>query len=163
MVSAGILAHATERIDIRSTVPVNGPMVTRSPVFIPFSNWIKMPVIISFTSVWAPNEMASPSAPAPASSGAIFTPTSESRIIAVMVLIMTASALRNNVSSVRARAPVAGGREYLRPGGFLSAGEQRPADGGEEQNQRDANQHIHRFLPGAVLHPVPEIKQSPGA
>ncbi|SBL40682.1 Uncharacterised protein [Klebsiella michiganensis] len=89
---------------MRSTVPVNGPMVTRSPVFMPFSNWMKIPVIISLTRVCAPNEIARPSAPAPASSGAIFTPTSESRIMIVMVLMTTASALRNSVSSVRARA-----------------------------------------------------------
>lgn len=76
----------------------------QSPVFIPFSNWINMPVIMSLTVVCAPNEMASPNAPAPASSGAMFTPISESRIITVMVLITTASALRNSVSSVRARA-----------------------------------------------------------
>ncbi len=67
MVSAGVRRTPTERIDIRSTVPVNGPMVTRSPVFIPFSNWIKNTGDNIFTSVWAPNEMASPSAPAPAS------------------------------------------------------------------------------------------------
>lgn len=104
MIGAGILTYPTERIDIRSTVPVKGPMVTRSPVFIPFSNWINMPVIMSLTRVCAPNEMASPNAPALASSGAMFTPISESRIITVMVLITTASALRNSVSSVRARA-----------------------------------------------------------
>ncbi|VGQ03493.1 hypothetical protein SB00610_05046 [Klebsiella quasipneumoniae subsp. similipneumoniae] len=87
-------------------------MVTRSPVFIPFSNWIKMPVIMSLTRVCAPNEMASPNAPAPASSGAILTPISESKIITVMVLITTASALRNRVSSVRARA-LGSGRPWI--------------------------------------------------
>ena len=59
---------------------------------------------MSFTSVCEPKEIARPSAPAPASSGAIFTPISESTIIIVMVLMMTASALRNRVSNVRARA-----------------------------------------------------------
>ncbi|MNP13017.1 hypothetical protein D3C76_1052800 [compost metagenome] len=63
-----------------------------------------MPVMMSFTSVWEPKEIASPSAPAPASSGAIFTPISDSTIMMVMVLITTASALRNSVNSVRARA-----------------------------------------------------------
>ena len=46
---------------------------------------------------------------------------------------------------------------------LYQAGEQRPADGGEEQDQRDADNHIHCLLPGAVMYPVPEIEQPPGA
>ncbi|SVK54525.1 Uncharacterised protein [Acinetobacter baumannii] len=89
---------------MRSTVPVMPLTVTYSPVFMPFSNWMNTPVITSFTSVWAPKLMASPSAPAPASSGAMFSPTCDSTIITVMVLITIANTLRNSVSSVRSRA-----------------------------------------------------------
>ncbi|CSS07628.1 Uncharacterised protein [Shigella sonnei] len=60
--------------------------------------------MISFTSVCEPNEIARPNAPAPASNGAILTPISDNTIMMVMVLIITASALRNSVSRVRVRA-----------------------------------------------------------
>ena len=46
---------------------------------------------------------------------------------------------------------------------FNQAGEQRPANRREEQDQRDADQHIHRFLPAAVMHPLPKIEQAPRA
>ena len=45
---------------------------------------------------------------------------------------------------------------------FDQAGKQRPAYCGEKQNQHDADQNINRLLTGAVVQPVPEIKQSPG-
>ncbi len=82
----------------------------------------------------------------------------------VMVLITTASALRNSVSSVRARG--AGQRSTVNvrcQPVFNQAGEQRPANRREEQDQRDTNQHINRFLPAAVMHPLPEIEQPPCA
>lgn len=46
---------------------------------------------------------------------------------------------------------------------FNQAGQNRPANGGEEEDQGDADQHIHRFLPGIVVQPFPEVKQAPGA
>lgn len=46
---------------------------------------------------------------------------------------------------------------------FNQAGQNRPANGGEEEDQGDADQHIHRFLPGIVMQPFPEVKQAPGA
>ena len=44
---------------------------------------------------------------------------------------------------------------------FDKACQQRPADGGEEQDQRDTNKNINGLFPRAVMQPVPEIKQPP--
>ena len=46
---------------------------------------------------------------------------------------------------------------------FDQAGQHRPADGREEEDEGDADQHIHRFLPGIVMQPFAEVKQAPGA
>ncbi len=54
MIGAGILTYPHGRIDIRSTVPVEGPMVTRSPVFIPFSKLDKYASDNVFDQVCAP-------------------------------------------------------------------------------------------------------------
>ena len=44
---------------------------------------------------------------------------------------------------------------------FDKACQQRPADGGEEQDQRDTNKNIDGLFSRTVMQPVPEIKQSP--
>ena len=94
----------TERMVSFSTTPVVPPAVTTSPSFIAFSNWMKAPVMMSCTSFWAPKPMASPSTPAPASSGPMFTPISDRISMAARMASVIMKALRSNARSVRSRA-----------------------------------------------------------
>ncbi|UMX64738.1 hypothetical protein MJ588_09610 [Klebsiella pneumoniae] len=95
----------------------------------------------------------------------MFTAISESRIITVMVLITTASALRNSVSSVRARA-LGSGRPWISDASRFSIrlARTQSANGGEEEDRGDADQHIHRLsLPDIVVQPFPGSQSRPRA
>ncbi len=65
----------------------------------------------------------------------------------VMVLIITARALRNSVSRVRVGRWVAGGHEYPKPAGFRSNCEHRPANRREEKDECDTDQDSTVFCP----------------
>ena len=65
-----------------STVPLRPPSVTTSPTCMAFSSSRNKPVIRSCTSFCEPKPTAMPTTPAPASSGAMFTPNSLSTISA---------------------------------------------------------------------------------
>ncbi len=125
--------------------------MTRSPVFIPFSNWINMPVIMSLTRVCAPNEMASPNAPAPASTRRNVYPNFREQDHHRD----GADHHRQRVAKQRQQrpGPRAGQRTAMNircQPVFNQAGQNRPANGGEEEDQGDADQHIHRFCPASL-------------
>ena len=97
-----------------STVPVTPPTVITSPTLIAFSNWMKMPVMMSCTMRCAPKPMARPSTPAEASRGAMSSPISDSVTISVITTIMMVAALRVSVSNVCSRALALSSRSGLR-------------------------------------------------
>ncbi|MCY1532726.1 hypothetical protein D9M68_680140 [compost metagenome] len=94
----------TERIVIFSTVPNTPATCTTSFSFMPFSSWMKMPVMMSCTSFCAPKPMARPTTPAPAISGPTSMPICDSSTISVIVTMTISAALRNSASRVRSRA-----------------------------------------------------------
>ena len=63
-----------------------------------------MPEKMSLTRVWAPKPTATPTTPAPASSGPIWTPIEDSAISTAVTPITTSRTLRRIGSSVRSRA-----------------------------------------------------------
>ena len=94
----------SERTVIPSTVPVIPATVTTSPSLMAFSIWMNAPVMMSFTRVCAPKEMARPTTPAPAISGPMSTPISDRESSRAMTRITTVEAFRNSWNSVRSRA-----------------------------------------------------------
>ena len=92
------------RTDRFSTVPDRPDTVTASPTCIAFSSSRKMPVIRSRTSVCEPKPIATPTMPAPASSGPMFTPISDSTIMPATITMVIDSVVRSSGSSVRSRA-----------------------------------------------------------
>ncbi|KAG1173999.1 hypothetical protein G6F35_016701 [Rhizopus arrhizus] len=94
----------TERIVMRSTVPNTPATCTTSFSFMPFSSWMKTPVMMSCTSFCAPKPMARPTTPAPAISGPTSMPICDSSTISVIATITISAALRNSASRVRSRA-----------------------------------------------------------
>ena len=93
-----------ERMDSASTTPASPLTLTTSPTEMESSNRMKTPVITSWTSFWAPKPMARPITPAPASSGAMSTPSSESTIMLTITVSTTSTALRRSGNRVRVRA-----------------------------------------------------------
>ncbi len=68
-----------------STSPTSSPIRIRSPLPKVSSKSRKKPEITSFTNVCAPNPMARPAMPAPASSARMSKPRMESTVTPVMV------------------------------------------------------------------------------
>ncbi len=93
-----------ERMESCSTVPDSPPTVIRSPTATASSSRRNTPVMMSRTSVCEPKPMASPITPAPASSGAMFTPICASVVSPTTTASTTPSAVRASGSSVRTRA-----------------------------------------------------------
>ncbi len=91
----------TERF---STTPERPETVTWSPTCMAFSSSRKMPVMRSCTSFCEPKPIATPTIPAPASSGAVFTPISLKTISTTITRMVMSSVVRNNGSNVRSRA-----------------------------------------------------------
>ena len=63
-----------------------------------------MPVIRSWTSFWDPKPTATPTMPAPASSGPMLRPISDSTIMPPTIRMVISSEVRSSGSSVRKRA-----------------------------------------------------------
>ena len=59
---------------------------------------------MSRTSVWAPKPMATPTTPAPASSGPTSMPSADSAVSTTITMSAAATVLRTIGSSVRSRA-----------------------------------------------------------
>ena len=92
------------RMERFSTVPLMPPSVTTSPTCMVFSSSRNRPVITSCTRRWLPKASATPNTPAPASSGAMLMPISDSTISPTKTQIATSRAERNIGSKVRSRA-----------------------------------------------------------
>ena len=103
------------RTDRFSTVPDRPETVTLSPTCMAFSSSRKMPVIRSCTSFCEPKPIATPMMPAPASSGAMLMPISDSTIMPATTTMVITRADRISGSSVRNRA---GSRQLLVLGEF---------------------------------------------
>ena len=92
------------RMVMPSTSPLLPPISITSPMLMVPSNMKNAPAMTSLTSDCAPKPTARPMTPAPASSGAMSTPTSD-RMTRIVIAVMTMRrALRISGSSVRTRA-----------------------------------------------------------
>ena len=87
-----------------------------SPTCMAFSSSRKMPVIRSCTSFCEPKPIATPTMPAPASSGPMFTPISDSTIMPATITMVISSVVRSSGSSVRSRAERAACASRVKPG-----------------------------------------------
>ena len=81
-----------------STVPRKSPISTYSPTRNASSSMKKMPETISRTSDCAPNPIARPTTPAPASKGPISTPSADN-IVSVAITAITANKNERNTGA----------------------------------------------------------------
>jgi hypothetical protein len=152
------------RIVIASTTPELPLRSMTSPTCTWSSIRMNRPVMTSFTSVCAPKPTASPMTPAPASSGPMSTPISDSTISVTISRIThhddVAQELQQGAAALAESLARRGGVELALDG---DVGE-LPGDQAAGENDEDAGQHPSRGGAGVRLHEaehaeVPALEQ----